>query len=181
MLHFGWLTLIINCGTGFVTAVVNAVILRKEINTRKSNNVVFTTNNSKNFSLLSIICGVIFGIFQAVSPFDGVCHISLAIDYVAWFLQGIFMGLYQLDRLHYCFAQNQVYSTKGYPGWLFIIMITFAVIISVIWIIVCFYVYGYNIASCEPTMPGIHFHYRYEDFSATLHYVIVGLYYCYSL
>ena len=39
------------------------------------------------------------------------------------------MGFYQLSRLYYCFANNQIHSDKGYPKWLFNIMYIIGVII----------------------------------------------------
>eukprot|EP01084_Bolivina_argentea_P007980 14935_1 len=41
-------------------------------------------------------------------------------------IQLIFMGYYQLSRLHYCFSSSQVHSKQGYPDWLFIIMYSVA-------------------------------------------------------
>ena len=33
------------------------------------------------------------------------------------------MGFNQISRLYYCFSQSQVHSTKGYPNWLFFLVI----------------------------------------------------------
>ena len=40
-------------------------------------------------------------------------------------LQPLAMGYYQLSRIYYCFARDQVYSAKGYPNWLFYAMYIF--------------------------------------------------------
>ena len=37
-------------------------------------------------------------------------------------MQFLMMGCYQLSRVYYCFANEQIHSNKGYPRWLFITM-----------------------------------------------------------
>ena len=41
------------------------------------------------------------------------------------------MGFYQLSRLHYCFANSQIHSDKGYAKWVFIIMYTIGISLSI--------------------------------------------------
>ena len=43
------------------------------------------------------------------------------------------MGLYQLSRLHYCFANDKIHSNKGYPKWLFISMIISGILLMMSW------------------------------------------------
>lgn len=41
------------------------------------------------------------------------------------------MGYYQLGRLYYCFSNEKINSTKGYPRWLFVIMYSSGIILLV--------------------------------------------------
>lgn len=49
--------------------------------------------------------------------------------------QIISMGYYQLSRLKYCFSNDQIHSTKGYPKWLFIFMYVLGIILCINWIL----------------------------------------------
>ena len=101
------------------------MILKKEISNRSANHersAKFTTRSLKYFSLICIISGVlrfIFGLFEYI---NGLCTFSAYVAVFCWSLQGTSMGYYQLSRLYYCFANEQVHSNKGYPKYVFIIM-----------------------------------------------------------
>ena len=47
----------------------------------------------------------------------------------------ISMGFYQLGRLHYCFANSQIHSDKGYPKWLFIVMYIIGIFIAISFVV----------------------------------------------
>ena len=124
------------CIVGFVALTINLYMLKMECKKRKSiDNAQFTTKSSQINSLLCMICGVIhsFSIFTAY--FDGFCFFSPNVYASSIGIQAAFMGFYQLDRLSYCFSQSQVYSNKGYPKSVFIVMNGFGVIFVILMLI----------------------------------------------
>ena len=118
-----WLPLSI----GFlICAILSVNKLKKEISIRfgssSSKEVKFTTKSLEYLSLISLITGTlrfIFGLFEYI---NGLCTFSAYIAVICWSLQTVSMGYYQLSRLHYCFANKQIHSNKGYPKYIFIIM-----------------------------------------------------------
>ena len=38
------------------------------------------------------------------------------------------MGLFQLSRLYYCFANDKIHTKKGYPKWLFYVMVIWGIL-----------------------------------------------------
>ena len=124
-------------------AVVNIVftlmvckILHCEIKKRKHENIKFTT---WQFKLWSIVCisscftGLFLSVFEKINIVCTFASFVIAISYVVMFLS---MGFYQLSRLHYCFANSQIHSDKGYPKWLFNIMYIFAILMVINLIVV---------------------------------------------
>ena len=85
--------------------------------------------------------------YQSVLGINGFCHFSKFVKYLFFVLQLLFMGLYQLSRLHYTFANDQIHSSKGYPKWLFIMVITGGIILSLTCLISQLLLYPYSILS----------------------------------
>eukprot|EP01084_Bolivina_argentea_P177546 307009_1 len=113
---------------GLLTMVISILLLNKERENRKSRSNTFATKFLKIGPILCIISGISFGCSQFVLFFNGFCHIAGYWNVISIGSQAVIMGFYQLSRLYYCFAQNKVYSNKGYPNWLFLIMYTFGAI-----------------------------------------------------
>ena len=113
----------------FICFIINLIIVRHEYIKRKSNIASFTTKSDKYNSMLCIIFGIIYCFVSFTSYFDGFCYFSYNTSLSFLSIQGGFMGFYQISRLKYCFANDQVYSNKGYPNWLFTIMYISGVII----------------------------------------------------
>ena len=63
--------------------------------------------------------------------------ITACFGVTCWNLQPFFMGFYQLARLYYCFANNQIHSDKGYPKKMYVIMYIFGIILAIN-AVVCF-------------------------------------------
>ena len=83
-------------------------------------------------------------------------------------LQVLFKGLYQLSRLHYCFANDQIHSNKGYPKWLFIMMITAGIVLSISYVISVLLLYPYSILStCGITK-------ELEYYAASFQFISIG-------
>ena len=66
--------------------------------------------------------GVFYGFAIFTAYFDGFCLFGMLTPTSTIGLCGSFMGFYQLSRLYYCFSRNQVYSSKGYRNFVFIVM-----------------------------------------------------------
>ena len=101
--------------------IITGFIAHKEWQKRRAG-VNFTTKSLKIWSALCIFSGPLIGFCIFALYFDGFCYFTWYFIGVTILYQPVFMGLYQLSRLYYCFANNQVYSNKGYPNWLFNIM-----------------------------------------------------------
>ena len=125
--------------TGVIVLIANAVILKKELTKRNSGLATLTTKYMKMWSILTLSCGPIIGFITAMQYFDGFCYFFGRISLILKFIQPIFLGFYQLSRLYYCFAKDQVHSTKGYPNWLFITMYIFGIFIIINVIIYIFF------------------------------------------
>merc|ERR1719356_1716230 len=69
-----------------------------------------------------MISGTLFSIVNSVRFVPILCSFSTSFLHSILWTQAVFMGFYQISKLYYCFSQNQIYSKKGYPNWLFIIM-----------------------------------------------------------
>ena len=113
---------------GFMTVWINTSLLCKEFKTRKSGNTTFVTKYLALWSILCIMFGSISILFLTLFNFPGFCYFSLYIYRMFMFAQPLALGFYQLSRLYYCFSRSKIYSSKGYPNWLFIFMFGVAII-----------------------------------------------------
>ena len=116
-----------------IATIITITILTIEIRRRKSQKHQFTTKSLQYSSLFCIISGIIPNIFFFINEYDGFCYFSTLIANIFYPLTTIFMGFYQLSRLHYCFANDKIHSNKGYPKWLFIIMIIIGISLIINW------------------------------------------------
>ena len=114
---------ILICLVALVVAIINGIILKSEYKKHRLNKTSYTTKYLQYSCFGCLICGVIHPLINCLRFVNGFCYILTNTKSLFLFMQGTFMGFYQLARLHYCFSQSQVYSSKGYPRCLFIIMI----------------------------------------------------------
>eukprot|EP01084_Bolivina_argentea_P261225 441352_1 len=147
------------CIIGLVVLIINGCILIKEIKRRNHKTVKFETKYFKIWSVLCIISGVLFGFFAFVQHIDGFCHFAQHLLYIIIGFQGIFMGFYQLSKLHRLFAQSQEYNTNGYPTCLFFFMYTIGIVV-LISAIICPWFFLQLPITC-----GINKQYQYDDIS----------------
>ena len=120
--------------------ISTSVILMYEIKQRRNPLVTFTTTWLRYFSISCLIFGVAssLGRLIVLTVVSGISRYlySNIVCSSALVLQMLSMSLYQLSRLYYCFANEQIHSDKGYPKCLFIIMYIFGVISALSWIII---------------------------------------------
>ena len=124
----GW---ILRSITHMISLIILSSLLRNEYKQRKQSGVKFTTKLLKHTSISCIICGFTANLLWFLQSFDGFCIFGRWLGSVFMYLQFLSMGFYQLSRLYYCFANSKVYSKKGYPKSLFIIMIIIPIICMV--------------------------------------------------
>ena len=127
--------------------IINGTIFKKEIDKRRSDGIHFTTDSLALWSFLCISCGPFIGFWMILSYIDGTCYFADFLLFISFASQPLFMGFYQLSRLYYCFAQSQVYSTKGYSNYVFIIMFLIGIFLIINIIILYSMQYGF-IISC---------------------------------
>ena len=106
----------------FFWIIPTCIIVRSEISKRQSTTLSFTSRRFKIFSMSCIIFGSLSVLFYVLWFIPGLCTFSGFAAYLWGIFSFIAMGYYQLCRLYYCFANDQIHSNKGYPKWLFLVM-----------------------------------------------------------
>eukprot|EP01084_Bolivina_argentea_P045124 83056_1 len=107
---------------GVFIIIVHVWLLRQELIKRKNQDLIFTSKFSKYTSILCIIAGLLTGCFTVLKYIPGFCFFSDEFRLITIGVQSVFVGFFQLTRLHYCFSKSKVYSNKGYNNILFVIM-----------------------------------------------------------
>ena len=106
--------------------IINLSIVVKEFQKRRRDAPEFKSRSLRWLSLLSITRGFLLAFTDMLEWLNGFCYfLSIVSDYIS---KGhpICVGLYQLSRLHRCFADQRVHG--GYPKWLFCGMATFGIL-----------------------------------------------------
>ena len=124
---FVWITL---CIMRFIFSFLSLLILGSEIIHRRKLESPFPTLWFKYLSILSMIAGVMYPFFYLLEIIPGLCYFTPLLAVICLVSQLLLMGFYQLYRLYYCFANEQIHSHHGYPKCLFIIMYTMGGIIG---------------------------------------------------
>ena len=93
--------------------------------------IIYATALLEICPISEIICGMIFTLSLCVGHFPILCHISEQIGIIALAGQSVSIGFYQLSRLYYCFAQEMVHGTHGYPEFLYVIMYMIGIMIVI--------------------------------------------------
>jgi len=116
------------CSTTFCLAVASWILI-KEIWNRRSKDVDFKAPALKWFSILTLLTNVLFLSHCLLNWFPYICYFNETARHLVGIFLLLSLGLYQLSRLYYTFANKKV--LKSYPRWLFVVMISMAVIILV--------------------------------------------------
>ena len=117
-----------NLAINIIVMIIAFLILRNEVRKRKQLKTAFTTIWFKLFSITCIVSFFVNQMAQILKYAPGFCIFCNYFTKVSNVVLYVSMGLYQLYRLYYCFANNQVHSNKGYPKSIFIFMGTSGVI-----------------------------------------------------
>ena len=118
---------------GLLTTLSQSYLLYKELEKRDPNKTSVISKYHQYWCILCIISGMLYGFCTFIRFFPILCHIGGDRVFVTFgALQGIFIGIFQLSRLYYCFSRSKVHSKKGYPTWLFKIMYSIAIILLLV-------------------------------------------------
>ena len=97
------------------------------------------------FSIGTLWSCFIAALFVTLAVFPGFCYLGLSGKAIVFGFAIVFMGWYQLSRLHYCFSNEQIHNRNGYPLSLFIVLIAFGPILLIDYAVV--YVLAYPLPS----------------------------------
>ena len=120
----------------FISAMIGLSILINEIRRRRKTKrtLPFITKSLKMSSMSCITSGFLTNLQTFVSVFHGFCHFSAFLGNFTFAIHLVSMGSYQLFRLWHCHSVNNIHSNnKGYPKWLFIVMIVIGRLIIINW------------------------------------------------
>ena len=142
-----------NCIVAIIFTIVIFRLLNSELKQRKQATVSFTTKWLKIFSISCIFSSFLSQLFYLIVYIPPLCTIMYLFCALSSLICGLSMGFYQLARLHYCFANEQIHSNKGYPKWVFITMYLFGTIMCFISLILIVLsdnsTYGFINSRCE--------------------------------
>ena len=121
-----WITKIV---VGLIGFVITGILFRYEMLKRRSPDSQILSNYLRATSSICLWCGPISTSLLMLSVVPGFCMVRMIGTMMAFHTQFLFLGLYQLSRLHYCFSSQQTRTKKGYPFWVFVVLITVGIII----------------------------------------------------
>lgn len=120
-----WITYLIFCA---ITSIISLWILVSECRKRRKRSTKSRTKWLKVFSLSCMSFCLASQVSFILQCFPAFCLIFPYIGWIFLILTVWTLGLYQLSRLYYCFAE----SNNGYPKWVFMVMIIIGTITSMI-------------------------------------------------
>ena len=118
---------------GCIGTIICGCILKSEYEKRTSG-VTFTSQYLRIFSSITIWNGFISAILAILRLLPGFCLMDYSAIALLSGSQFVSMGFYQLSRLHYCFSNVQVHHNRGYPLWIFVLMIFIGSLSLISWI-----------------------------------------------
>lgn len=107
---------------GIIGALMTGSMLVDEMRKRNSRTNLLTSEYLKITSAVCLWCGLAAITTFILGGIPGLCYIKYRANAVLIGIQYLFLGLFQLSRLHYCFSKDEKQRQKGYPLWIFIIM-----------------------------------------------------------
>ena len=113
---------------GLIGFVIAGTLLQSELNKRRSPNIHFLSRLLRLTSLGCLWCGPVSALCLILSVIPGFCMMQRIGSVMALITQVLLMSFYQLSRLHYCFSNQQLHGHKGYPLWVFLVLITIGII-----------------------------------------------------
>ena len=91
-----------------IWTILSLTLLHRESNNRKLSSASFTTKYLKLFSITCFISGFITPLCTLLTYVKGLCTFVRLIAMIALVIQFYSMSGYQLSRVYYCFANEQI-------------------------------------------------------------------------
>ena len=113
-----------------ISFIISGSLLQSELRQRRSGSITFTSRFLGIFSAATLWAGIIVTLLLALKFVPAFCFMERTAPFIAITTQFMFMGFYQLSKLYYCFSNNQIHARNGYPLWIFIVMITFGIMLN---------------------------------------------------
>ena len=157
------LTWIIWLSMGAITTIITGTVARLEYKKRRLDSTIFVSNNLRITSAISIGCGLITAILLCLEILPGSCMLQLVASLIVGGNQFVFIGLYQLSRLHYCFSKTSAHHQNGYPKWLFLVMVIIGVALQVSCTVL--FTFGQPLPSTCGFKKDFRFEFEYKDSS----------------
>ena len=113
-----------------ISALISIIILKRDYTKRKGWKI---KTKLDLFSICTLIICVIANIMASLK-YASICKLLTLVYFGAYNFQiiRIFITLYQISRLEYCFSVNQVHSKKyGYPKWIFMLLYAQGIILLI--------------------------------------------------
>ena len=114
---------------GIIGLILTGCIALFEYKKRRSETSWFASDYMRITSAVSIGCGLTSNALLCLGLIPGSCYLQDTAGFLVAGAQFVFMGFYQLSRLHYCFSQNSANHQNGYPQWTFVVMATVGLLI----------------------------------------------------
>ena len=108
---------------GLFGFAITSRLLRSEIKKRRLPTTHFSSKYLRIASAVCFWCGPISPALLICSVIPGFCMMRFIGSTMTFYTQILFLSFYQLSRLHYCFSNQQLHAKKGYPFWVFILMV----------------------------------------------------------
>ena len=114
--------------SGLMGFTISGSLLHSEIKRRRSPTVHFSSRLLRLTSIICLWCGPISSLLIILTVVPGFCMMRYIGSATAFGTQFIFLALYEMSRLHYCFSNQQLHGNRGYPLRVFVALIAFGVI-----------------------------------------------------
>ena len=159
--EFPPLAWIVRLVMGMIGFAITGRVLYYEVKKRRLPSTQFHSHYLRWTSAVCVWTAPIPPLLFIFGVIPGFCMIRFSGSIVISYTQIVFLSFYQLSRLHYCFSNQQLHGKKGYPQWIFILMV---IIGFMLWISVVTLQLLVDIlpSKCRYTGNGFLF-YRYGD------------------
>ena len=114
---------------GMIGCAITVPVLYYELKKRRLPTTQFQSHYLRFTSAVCIWSAPITPIFLILSVIPGFCMIRYIVSAMTCYTQFVCISFYQLSRLHYCFSHQQLHKKKGYPQWVFTVMVIIGIIV----------------------------------------------------
>ena len=114
---------------GMMGFAITCRVLYSEVKKRRLPSTQFYSRYLRWTSAVCVWCAPISPLLFILGVIPGFCFIRFSGSIVTSYTQFVLLGFYQLSRLHYCFSNQQLHGKKGYPQWVFAVMITIGIVL----------------------------------------------------